>query len=89
MLEENSLGVLGEGVSNAAVNWQEPRATAAPGSSKGSDGPTRSYNPIIRDRGHARPQSASWHGLTPLWGRESLQRSTHTLLAKVLLNLLV
>lgn len=26
----NSLGVLEEGVSNAAVTWQEPRATAVP-----------------------------------------------------------
>lgn len=57
--------------------------------SKGLDGPTRSYNPIIRDRGHARPQNVSWHWLTSWQSGESFQRSTYALLAGVLLNLLV
>lgn len=70
MLEEKNLGYLGEGITNATVMWQEPRATAAPkdhhSPSKELDNPTRFSHPIVRDRGHAHPQSTSWQGLTHL-----------------------
>lgn len=81
------MGFLGEGVTNAAVTWQEPRATAAP---KGHflQRIGWPYNPIIRDGGRAHPQSTSWHGLTLRQSGESLQRSAYALLAGVL-NLLV
>lgn len=83
MLEEDKLGTLEKGVTNAAVTWQEPRGATAPkghhNPCKGMDGPTRLSSPIIRDREHAHPQSTSWHGLTPLWSEKSLQGSTYIL----------
>lgn len=51
MLEEKNLGYLGEGVTNATVTWQKPRATGAPkghhSPSKELDNPTRFSHPIV------------------------------------------